>query len=276
MIALAASALLLSCAGVSAQTTYPDATSSVSYIIQDEQVLRDVLGGSGSKTEHQVTQAQIDPDGYGHKPSTRYIASVWFQQPFSYAGADYHVAFIKLREIDTSTGETVGAHAATVRVSAITYRKSGDEWEIVARQTRPFAEAGTWGDAEKPNKVSELGLSKTTVALLVPIVETGQGSAYTSQQVMVFDGALWTSAGSINTSADNGGNCNQDGSSPELGTCWSYTGTIQVVVGSGNKMPDLMVVRQGTDYSPDSDKPKRAGNVLYKFKDDTYSSPSAD
>lgn len=266
---------LLFCATVaSAQTTYPDATASAPFVIQDEQALRDAIGGSGSKTEIQVTEAQIDPDGYGSK-STRYLASVWFQQPFTYAGHNYHVAFIKLREIDATSGEPQEAHSATVRISAITYRKSGDEWEIVSRQTRPFTETGTWGDAQKPDRIGEVALNQTTTALLAPTINGGQGHSDRSEQVMAFDGTLWSSLGSLMTGEDNDGACNHDGDFPEGPACWSYTGTVQAVPGSGRKLPDLLVVRTGTTTVPGGDKPVPAGNVLYTLKDGVYSSPNA-
>lgn len=274
MMALAAGAFLLSATDASAQTTYPDATTSVSYVIQDEQILRDAIGGGGSKNEIEVTRAQIEPGGYGN-PSTRYRASVWFQQPFTYAGGEYHVAFIKLRELD-KTGEPIEAHAATVRVSAITYRKSGDEWEIVSRQSGPFAETGTWGDAWKPDSVGQIDLNETTTALLAPSIIGGQGDSERLEQVLAFDGTSWSALGNIGTDGEGQGGCDPDlNAAADAAPCWSYKGTIQTVPHQGHKLPDLLVVRSGTAYNPKGGKPVAAKNILYSLKDGVYSSPDA-
>ncbi|WP_430301119.1 hypothetical protein ACQ7MX_07485 [Pseudomonas aeruginosa] len=269
--AVIAAGLLTSAGYASAAATYPGNATPALLVLQDEEVLRDLTGKIGSRTEQRVKAGQI---GYFANPSAEFVASVWFQQPFKHAGTDYHVAFVKLREIDLQTGEPFEAHAAGVSVSAITYKKAGADWEIVSRQSSPFTEAGTWGDAAVPEKVGQLELSKASTALLVPTYESGQGMAYEGEQIIAFDGEYWTSLGTINTSGNNGGNC--DDTIPDVPACWSYTGTIHVAPSENGKMPDLLVVRTGTDYSGYGSKPKPAGNVVYKLKDGTYTAPSAE
>lgn len=269
--AVIAAGLLASASHASAASTYPGNATPALLALQDEEVLRDLTGKIGNRTEQRVKAGQI---GYFDNPSAEFVASVWFQQPFKHAGTDYHVAFVKLREIDAQTGEPHQAHAAGVFVSAITYKKVGNDWEIVSRQSSPFTEAGTWGDAAVPEKVGQLELSKASTALLVPTYESGQGTAYEGEQIIAFDGEYWKSLGTINTSGNNGGNC--DDTIPDVPACWSYTGTIHVAPSEYGKMPDLLVVRTGTDYSGYGSKPKPVGNVVYKLKDGVYTAPSAE
>ncbi len=271
---LAASAVIAACllggAGhVSATATYPGNATPALLVLQDQEILRDLVGKIGSRTEQRVKADQI---GYFDNPSAEFVASVWFQQPIKHAGDDYHVAFVKLREIDLQTGEPIGSHAAGAFVSAITYKKVGADWEISSRQIRPFTEAGTWGDAAVPEKVGQLELSKASTALLIPSYASGQGTAYGGEQIIAFNGESWTSLGVINTSGENGGTC--DDTYPDMPACWSYTGTIHVVPSGNNQMPDLLVVRTGTDYAEHGSKPMQAGNVVYKLKDGVYTAPS--
>lgn len=267
--AVIAAGLLASAGHASAAATYSGNATPALLVLQDEEVLRDLIGKIGSRTEHRVKADQI---GYFTDPSAEFVGSVWFQQPLKHAGIDYHVAFVKLRQIDSQTGAPFQAHAAGALVSAITYKKVGNDWEIVSRQSSPFTEAGTWGDATAPEKVGQLELSKASTALLVPTYESGQGTAYEGEQVIAFDGEHWTSLGTINTSGNNGGNC--DDAIPEMPACWSYTGKIHVVPSKNTKVPDLLVVRSGTDYSGYGSKPKPVENVVYKLKNGAYTSPS--
>lgn len=269
--AVIAAGLLGGAGHVSATATYSGNATPALLVLQDQEILRDLVGKIGNRAEQRVKADQI---GYFANPSAEFVASVWFQQPIKHAGTDYHVAFVKLREIDLQTGEPVSAHAAGVSISAITYKKVGTDWEIVSRQTSPFTEAGGWGDAQVPEKVGQLELSKASTALLVPTYESGQGTAYGGEQIIAFDGEYWASLGVINTSGENGGTC--DDTYPDMPACWSYTGTIHVAPSGNSQMPDLLVVRTGTDYSEYGSKPKPAGNIVYKLKDGVFTAPSAE
>jgi hypothetical protein len=268
-VAVIAAGLLASAGQASAAATYSGNAAPALLVIQDEDVLRDLTGKIGSSTEQRVKAGQI---GYFANPSAEFVASVWFQQPFKHAGTDYHVAFVKLREIDPQTGKPYESHAAGASVSAITYKKIGNDWEIVSRQSSPFTEAGNWGDATVPEKVGQLELSNTSTALLVPTFESGQGTAYEGEQLIAFDGVHWTSLGIINTSGNNEGTC--DDTIPDMPACWSYTGTIHVAPSKNAKMPDLLVVRTGTDYSGYGSKPTPTENIVYRLKDGAYTSLS--
>lgn len=267
--AVIAAGLLGGAGHVSATATYPGNATPALLVLQDQEILRDLVGKIGNRTEQRVKADQI---GYFANPSAEFVASVWFQQPIKHAGTDYHVAFVKLREIDLQTGEPVNAHAAGVSISAITYKKAGADWEIVSRQISPFTEAGDWGDAAVPEKVGQLELSKASTALLIPSYASGQGVAYGGEQIIAFNGESWTSLGVVNTSGDNGGGC--DDTYPDLPACWSYTGTIHVVPSGNGQTPDLLVVRTGTDYTGHGSKPKPVGNVVYKLKGGVYTTPS--
>lgn len=267
--ALIAAGLFASSAYASAAESYAGNATPALLAIQDADILRDLLGKIGSRNEQRVKANQI---GYFDDPKAEFVGSVWFRQSFKHGGNDFHVAFVKLRQIDERTGTPFESHAAGVLVSAITYKKVGSDWEIVSRQTSPFTEAGTWGDATAPEKIGQLELDKTNTALLIPTYESGQGTTYEGEQVIAFNGENWASHGTVNTSGNNAGNC--DDAIPEVPACWSYTGTIHVVPSANTQMPDLLVVRTGTDYAGYDSKPKPAENVLYKHKNGAYTSPS--
>ncbi len=188
-------------------------------------------------------------------------ASLWFDHRFA-LGNDAFAAFF------VAYPDASGCHACTAKVGAITYRRAGDGWTIVAKQPS-FAAMGSWGEAPPVgphSPVGELLLAPGNVALLIGDGGTGQGVTNGGESLLGFRNGAWKSLGFIDTSGDNGGACGDQAApnAQDRSGCYSYKGTISVVGGAGRAYPDLLVRHTGTARD-DSGNIVRAPDALYKF-----------
>lgn len=193
------------------------------------------------------------------KTASDKLTSAWFDKSFKDPGGDIHVKFFKSQTLDAS-GEVESCHACKVDISAITYKKTNNQWHVVSKQIG-FGVAGEYGDVEEADP-GVVRLSSHVIALMLDSKSGGMGYFYEGKRLLTFSNNTWRDTGVINTGADNSADCRDANMAVR---CWGYRGEISVAAGESVGHPNLLVIRTGTDekYLP-------ASNVTYFFEGGKY------
>lgn len=193
------------------------------------------------------------------------ISNIWFDKTLSHGAEAIYVVFTRTYNLNES-GEIESCHACSPEIGAITYKKQLNEWQVVSKQ-KSFTSFGSWGDSDDDIKPEMFQLSTTTTSFLLESGYGNFGQMTLGKTIFSFSDNTWRDLGSITTSEDNSGACDETlPPTDELyRKCWSYDGKISVIPKQNTKYPDLLVVRTGS--SSDNDK---VGNITYKFNGSLY------
>jgi len=236
------------------------------------------IGASAAKTVMPTNAADALHDLLGaplgatdFKSSGR-ISRVWFGQPIHLDSKDFYAVFIKSQQLDEA-GNLLDCHPCGVDVGVMTYLWSGTDWRVLARQP-VVAGMGAWGDAgrdvELAGKPGRLELSPGHMVLTLETGFMNQGISSRGARLFAFDGKAWHDFGLIETSGDNEGDCDEEGTR----ACWEFTGKIVVVPAKDSAYPDLRVVREGTEPGLDGVGVVPARDVTYVFDGQVYAARS--
>ncbi|MBX3327359.1 MAG: DUF805 domain-containing protein [Nitrospira sp.] len=207
--------------------------------------------------------AAVDSIRRIRKVDGKEVPKVWFQYSFNMDGADYHVVFTQVPQVDPKTGEIKDCHACGAMIDAITYRLVSGRWETLSTQI-PFTQAGEYGEAGTPSigSLQYLRLSDKSVALLIPTGWGQAGSVGTGRHIISFSSTQWRDLGLLETGGSNGEGCDIG----DRERCYEYDGEVSVAPeGKAGTYPDLIVVFSGTDESG-----KSPSSARYRFDGKEY------
>ena len=199
------------------------------------------------------------------------LSQAAFSQSFTLGKDRYFAQFFQSQQL-LGTGELDESHAATVRLSVLTYKQSGGTWEVVDKKT-DLTESGAWGQLLSA-PVETLRLSAASMALLVEEGSIAQGYTDGGKTVLVFTNQRWHDTGVIHTNSSNGGACDPDykpGAGDDfMKPCYEHTGSISVAHDAQGDFPDLLVTKQGTQAGENPDQIIPVKNVIVKYTKGKY------
>jgi hypothetical protein len=198
------------------------------------------------------------------------LASLWFEQSFNDGINQYHVIFIKNQMVDAETDEVYGSHADAPIISAVVYRLTDDEWQLVSKQ-KNIGNFGSWGNTPTIKKAPLFLLAKGNATLLLAISYSGQGYTNSGKTIFSYYQNRWTQLGYLQTEGDNSGVCDDETKADELlSACWSFTGETSLAEENNvTNYPNISVKRTGT-MAGATGKIIPVTDSLYRFNGEKY------
>lgn len=232
------------------------------------------------------TAAEVLTDLFGIKTTSKQVTNAadqlsgpWFEQSFAQNNNKFHAVFIKTQSIDPDTKAVLDSHADAANISAVVYKRVGEQWQLFSKQTN-IGSFGSWGDVPETKNVPTLQLSPDNLVFLIEGGSSGQGYTDIGKGLFSYNikTKTWKDLGFVQTGADNAGACD-DSPQPKdsvLSACWKFTGEITLTKSGKNpEYPDLLVIEKGTT-SDDNNKIIPVSNRLYIFNGEQYVEPEAE